>query len=151
MIALAIWLVGLVALPSASLIVYLRYLAGLRLKEPAEPEWLREWENVLAGAGVRRSIPLMTSPELGSLLCRLPGGYRVIVPEDLWRGLSRGQRMAILRHELAHYCRGDLTKSLVVRGLALLHWFNPLTWWAAWTFDECAEWACDAGGVAEQE
>jgi hypothetical protein len=55
--------------------------------------------------------------------------------------------MAILRHELAHYCGGDLVKSLAVRGLALLHWFNPFAWWAARTFDECAEWACDQAAI----
>jgi beta-lactamase regulating signal transducer with metallopeptidase domain len=143
LIVLVIWLVGIAALTSASLVAYLRFLTGLRLKEPDVAEWIQEWASVLAEAGVRRPIPLQTSPELGPMLCRLPDGYRVIVPEGLWRGLSRGQRMAILRHELAHYRGGDLGKSLAVRGLALLHWFNPFAWWAARTFDECAEWACD--------
>ncbi len=141
--ALVIWLAGIAALTSASLIAYLRFLTGLRWKEADVAEWVQEWAYVLAEAGVRRSIPLETSPELGPVLCRLPDGYRVIVPDGLWRGLSRGQRMAILRHELAHYRGGDLGKSLAVRALALLHWFNPFAWWAARTFDECAEWACD--------
>src|SRR5262249_54471037 len=57
----------------------------------------------------------------------------------LWRQLDSGERLAILRHELAHYRRGDLWKSLVARLLALPHWFNPLAWRAGRRFDEAAE------------
>ena len=52
-------------------------------------------------------------------------------------------RLTLLRHELAHYQRGDHWKSVAVRLLALPHWFNPAAWWVVRRFDDCAEWACD--------
>jgi beta-lactamase regulating signal transducer with metallopeptidase domain len=51
--------------------------------------------------------------------------------------------LAILRHELAHYQRGDVWTSLVARLLAIPHWFNPFVWWAVRRFEEGSEWACD--------
>ena len=53
------------------------------------------------------------------------------------------------RHELAHYQRGDLWKSAVVRLLVFVHWFNLLAWWAARRFEICGEWLCDDRVVRE--
>ena len=67
----------------------------------------------------------------------------MLVPRRLWETLRSQQRLAILRHELAHFRRGDLWKSAVARLMALVHWFNPLAWWVVKNLDECAEWLCD--------
>jgi hypothetical protein len=67
----------------------------------------------------------------------------LVVPEALWQRLAPAGRLSILRHELAHFQRGDLGKSTIIRLLALPHWFNPLAWLAVRRFDEAAEWACD--------
>jgi hypothetical protein len=72
------------------------------------------------------SIPLLVSRETGPALCWSRAGHRLVVPESLWAGLSTSERSAILRHELEHYRRGDLWTALVVRGLAILHWFHPM-------------------------
>jgi hypothetical protein len=81
--------------------------------------------------------------EFGPALCVLPRGFVLFVPAELWRGLDAAQREAILVHELAHYRRGDVWKSLLARLAALPHWFNPLAWYAAQRFEEAGEWACD--------
>jgi len=83
------------------------------------------------------------------MLCRLPRGYELLVPGELWRELDADQRAAILRHELAHYLRGDVWKSLAVRVLALPHWFNPASWLAVRRFEEAAEWACDRAATGD--
>jgi BlaR1 peptidase M56 len=94
-------------------------------------------------AGLRQLVPLAVAEEAGPLLCRLPGGYRLIVPRAHWQLLEPSQRLLVLRHELAHIQRRDVWKSLGMRVLALPHWFNPLVWQIIRQFDECAEWACD--------
>ena len=110
----------------------------------------REWSSLLAERGVRHPIVLRVTDQTGPMLCRLPDGYAVIVPAWLWRRLNPSERQAILRHELAHYARGDLWKSLAIRALALPHWFNPFAWWAVRTFDECGEWACDDVAISPE-
>ncbi len=137
------WLAGMVGLPALLLVGYVRFVLGLRTRPPDEAVWAEEWSSLLAECGVPRSITLRVSDQMGPMLCRIPGGYYLIVPGWLWRRLDAAERLAILRHELAHYTRGDLGKSLAVHALALPHWFNPFAWWAVRTFDECGEWACD--------
>ena len=92
---------------------------------------------------------LRVTEDLGPMLCRLPEGYELLVPAPLWRELNVRERDCILRHELAHFERGDVWKSLAVRLLALPHWFNPLAWFAVRRFDEAAEWACDLAATGE--
>ncbi len=151
MALLAAWLLGVVVLPAVWLVGYVRFLRSLESRVPADDFWASEWQALLAEAGVRRQIPLSMTDDLGPLLCRLPRGYELVVSEPLWRELDAQERRAILRHELAHYRRGDVWSSLAARFLALPHWFNPASWWAVSRFDEAAEWACDRAAVSQGE
>ncbi len=137
------WFVGMVGQLAAMGCRYARFLRGLEAFRPARPEWLDEWRQVLERRGVRRPIRLLVTRSAGPMLCRLPSGVAVLVPEDLWLECPPSARRAILRHELAHWLRGDLWKSLAVRLLALPQWFQPGSWWAVRRFEECGEWACD--------
>ncbi|HEV7223339.1 MAG TPA: M56 family metallopeptidase, partial [Pirellulales bacterium] len=142
-LAAAVWLAGIGTTLARWILRYARFVGELPLGEPASSADQQTWERLLAERKVRRAIPLRISDRLGPALCRLPGGFRVLAPRSLWHDLSADGRLAILRHELAHYERGDVWKSLIARLLALPQWFNPLAWRAARNFDEGAEWACD--------
>lgn len=139
----ASWLAGLLGCAAYLVWCYGRLIRLLPQSGTCEPGWQHEWQEVLDRAGVSASIPLWTSEEFGPALCRLPRGYLLVVPTNLWHGLAREQRLAILMHELAHYQRGDVWKSLALRLLALPHWFNPFSWYAVRRFEEGGEWACD--------
>lgn len=53
----------------------------------------------------------------------------------------------ILAHEYAHYRNGDQLWS-VLRGVCLVvHWYNPLVWWAAALCRRDCELACDASAL----
>jgi beta-lactamase regulating signal transducer with metallopeptidase domain len=147
--ALAGWALGVIGFMAAWLVGYLRFVRSLPSSLPADKAWLDQWGTLLLASGVRGFIPLRVTTDLGPMLCRLPRGYELLVPAALWRDLEIGQRGAILRHELAHYLRGDVWKSLAARVLALPHWFNPVSWWAVRRFEEAAEWACDRAATAE--
>ncbi|HTM53608.1 MAG TPA: M56 family metallopeptidase [Pirellulales bacterium] len=146
---LALWAAGLVVLPAIWLVGYVRFVRSLRSCRQPVDAWQSQWSELIGGAPLGRRISLCVSDDIGPMLCRLPRGYVLVVPEPLWRELSDEGRRAILRHELAHYLRGDVWKSLAVRLLALPHWFNPVSWWAVRRFDEAAEWACDAAASAD--
>jgi outer membrane murein-binding lipoprotein Lpp len=53
-----------------------------------------------------------------------------------------------LRHELGHYLRGDIWKSLLARLLALPQWFHPAAWWSVRMLDQCSERLCDELAVS---
>ena len=123
-------------------IVYLRIARRGEIGEQPMEEWAHEWRNLCERSGTA-TIPLRITNDTGPVLVWRPRGAEVLVPRELWASFPSPQRMAILRHELAHYRRGDLWKGALIRLLALVHWFNPLAWWVVRNLEECAEWLCD--------
>jgi beta-lactamase regulating signal transducer with metallopeptidase domain/uncharacterized GH25 family protein len=140
---LCIWLVGIAGLIGCEFYRYARFVRQLCTSNRGNDLWRQEWQELLAEADIRQPIPLVVTRQAGPALCLLPSGYCVLVPEEAWAKLRPGERRAVLRHELAHYQHGDLWKSLVARLLAVVHWFNPLAWWALGRFETCGEWLCD--------
>jgi beta-lactamase regulating signal transducer with metallopeptidase domain len=138
-----IWFGGVLIALCCTTGSYLLFQRRARTAHVARKEWQQQWQRLLDEEGINASIRLRVHQELGPLLCRLPSGYCVIVPQRIWSNFSAPQRLAVLRHELAHYQRGDVWKSFVARVLALPHWFNPCAWWAVRKFEETGEWACD--------
>ena len=141
--ALMVWLAGIASLMGVAFVRYARFVRQLRLARTIAPEWRDEWRRVLDEHSIHALIPLVASRDAGPALCRLPGGYRLVVPEPLWAELAPAERITILRHELAHYRRGDLWSTLGARCVALVHWFNPLAWWAVSRFEAQCEFICD--------
>ncbi len=164
--AIFAWLAGALTLALFAAARYARLAAALpRGAAPDNAAWNTEWQRELArarggrgGASASRlpfpkRIDFRITQSLGPLVAFIPPAYRVLAPHSLWTALTRPQRRAILRHELAHIRRRDLWKSLALRALALPQWFNPLVWLAVRRFDEAAEWSCDADaarGLARQ-
>ncbi len=139
-----IYVTGIAAVSGYSLLAYLLLIRAVRKSRPAPDSWQAQWRNLLNSRGLNEdSIPLRIHSALGPMLCRLPGGYSVIVPQEAWARLTKSQRRAVLEHEIAHVKRGDIWKSFAARVVATLHWFNPVAWWSARQFEEAAEWDCD--------
>jgi WD40 repeat protein/beta-lactamase regulating signal transducer with metallopeptidase domain len=143
LVALTAWLAGIGVLLSMGYLRYRSFADRLRASRRADPEWHAQWRQVLDEQAIRGPIHLLVSRETGPALCWSWAGYRLVVPESLWTALSTNERTVILRHELEHYRRGDLWVALLARGLAVLHWFNPLAWWAVARFEAQSEFICD--------
>jgi beta-lactamase regulating signal transducer with metallopeptidase domain/thiol-disulfide isomerase/thioredoxin len=141
--ALAAWACGGLFLLGLGVLSYLRFACSARRFEPATGAWDREWQGLLTERKINRQIRMVVSRSFGPALCLVPAGYRLVVPRSLWTSLSDAERVAILRHELAHYERSDLLKSLLARLVVAVHWFNPAAWWARREFEVAGEWACD--------
>ncbi len=154
---LIVWCLGAVGIS----VVYVRRYAALSrrlrkwLDEPStDPAmWHEELRQVRDELEVNRPVRLLVADSFGPMVCRIPREYLVIVPRAHWNRLPRLQRLAILRHELTHVRRGDIWKTLLIRILALPHWFNPMAWLVIRRFDASIELACDdtARGNSEDE
>jgi bla regulator protein BlaR1 len=68
----------------------------------------------------------------------------VLLPRDFAQRFSPQQQQLILRHELAHWQRGDLHCNYLALTLLALCWFNPLIWLAYRRYRQDQELACDA-------
>ncbi len=147
-----VWVIGMLAFFAAQVISYWRLLRQTAEAEIPEPAFLREWEQLLAEHGIAPGkIKLLTAEQSGpGLIHRLTHDV-VIVPTALWEEAPNHVRLGILKHELSHYLHRDLLKSLCLRVIALVHWFNPVAHFAVRKFDEAAEWRCDADAYGTSE
>jgi beta-lactamase regulating signal transducer with metallopeptidase domain len=147
---LGVWVAGMIVLAARWAWSYVAFARGL--PQPLSPadQWIVELRDVCEELCLPRPIPLHVTERFGPALCLASGGYRLLVPQATWARFSTQQRRSILRHELAHYVRGDLWKSLLARLLAWPQWFNPLAWLAVRRFEEAAECACDDAVVAAE-
>ncbi len=142
-ILLMVWAIGVLIVLGQWIARYIWFVRNLPCNRCEHELWNQEWSELLAERGVDARIPLYLSHNVGPLLGRWPDGQRVVVPESLWSRLPQAQRQAILRHELAHFERHDLLKTLVANLVAAMHWFNPFAWFAVRRFEDSIEWTCD--------
>lgn len=128
-----VWVAGMALAAVWMLLVNWRFYRGLiarrrRLELPPE-----------AGAGKLRvyAVKGLESPCLFGL-------FRPAVYVDS-RETDPARLRHILTHEHTHYRHGDHLWVLVRSACLVLHWFNPLVWWAAAMSRRDCELACDAG------
>jgi beta-lactamase regulating signal transducer with metallopeptidase domain len=137
-----LYLSGILVVSGGFLVSYLALLWAVRRTREAPGEWRTQWEALLESRGLGK-VPLKVHSSLGPMLCRLPRGYCLVIPEGPWQDLTPAQREAVLEHEVGHIQRADVWKSFAARSVAMLHWFNPVAWWSVRQFEDAAEWDCD--------
>jgi beta-lactamase regulating signal transducer with metallopeptidase domain len=145
------WIVGIALIVLAGLWHYLAVVREARRPLAAKADWLRQWRELLSAHAIATPLPLIITRCAGPLLGLLPRGYCLLVPQTYWQTLAPRQRRTVLRHELAHYQRGDVPASCVLRLLALPFWYHPLAWRLVALFEEATEWACDRAASGESD
>jgi beta-lactamase regulating signal transducer with metallopeptidase domain len=111
-----------------------------RWRRHAHPLQSSRWAATLAGFDCR--VRVLESRHIAS-----PCTWGVVTPVlllpsagDAW---SEAARRSALLHELAHLQRRDAFSSLIARLACVLHWYNPLVWFAAARARNLQERACD--------
>ena len=87
---------------------------------------------------------LIESPVLQSPMVASATRPQIILPADIIDTVSRAELRFILLHELAHLQRKDLYINWITAFLQIIHWFNPLIWYAFHQMRQDRELACDA-------
>jgi beta-lactamase regulating signal transducer with metallopeptidase domain len=101
----------------------------------------------------RRFERLLTPSRAGAPAC-LPAGSgpavlgvwtrRIVLPRDFDTTFDAEERRLMLLHEGVHLRRGDNAWNLLASALLVLHWFNPVAWWAWRRLRVDQEMSCDA-------
>ncbi|MDZ7319801.1 MAG: M56 family metallopeptidase, partial [candidate division KSB1 bacterium] len=68
---------------------------------------------------------------------------KILVPINFAQQMTADQIKHILLHELAHYKRKDVLVSCLTTILQIIHWFNPMIWFAFYRMRMDRELACD--------
>lgn len=145
-----VWFWGFAVIAGLATLSYCGLIGSLRGCWRPHAHWQREYDRVANEMGVESPPRMQVHGKLGPLLCLTPTGHRLVVPTEHWGNLRREQREIILRHELAHFVRNDVWRTLPARLIVLVHWFNPLAWMAARQVEESAEWAADRLALRDQ-
>jgi len=83
--------------------------------------------------------PQVTSPSLFGVI-----RPRLLLPPGTIDSLGRDRLRHVFLHELAHLKRNDVLVNWLMAILQVLHWFNPLIWFAFYRMRVERELACDA-------
>lgn len=71
----------------------------------------------------------------------------IVFPASLVRQLDDEQLACVIRHELAHWRRGDRFSNAAAFIIVSLFWWNPIAWWARRQMRLAQELSCDAIAV----
>src|SRR6218665_430739 len=104
-----VWLIGALAVTGVFALRQHRFSRQLQ-RPSGDPYW---------------RLPTSVGPATVGLW---PG--RIALPADFEQRFDADERTLILAHEQVHLRRHDNAWNLLALGLAVLHWFNPLVWWA---------------------
>ena len=69
---------------------------------------------------------------------------KLLIPSGMAGAFSPGEWRHIFMHELAHIRRRDVGLNWLMAVLHMLHWFNPIVWYAFKRMHSDRELACDA-------
>lgn len=99
-----------------------------------------------AYSGPVRETSLVITPAVVGLFHPM-----LLLPAGIGSQLTDDELQMILRHELAHLKRGDLWMNFVVTVLQIVHWFNPLLWFAFARMRQDREMATDALAISSSK
>jgi beta-lactamase regulating signal transducer with metallopeptidase domain len=130
-IAMSVWLAGVPLLVSRMAMQNLLFALRLRdARDVVDEEARRLFEACKETLGVRSVIPLRTTALVKSpALCGL---FRpaLLLPEGFLARFNPTELRHIFLHELAHVQRRDMAVNWLATALGILHWPNPVLWFA---------------------
>jgi beta-lactamase regulating signal transducer with metallopeptidase domain len=143
--ATVVWLAGLIGLASATSWTNFRFLRKLQRDRQVPRDQVIELTQACAAElGVRQSFSvretsLVSSPAIFGLW-----HASLLLPVGLAEKLSGPELRLVILHELAHLQRADLYHHALLSVLQVIHWFNPLLWFAFARMRDDREMATDA-------
>lgn len=140
-----IWLLGILVLTASIYHMNRKFLAKLKSgKLVSDPIVLQLYEDCKTIIGVKSRIPLIeTSAVTGPTLFGL-FRTKLLMPVGAVSTFQSDELKYIFYHELAHHRRKDIAFNWCLFCLLVVHWFNPLLWYAYSRMREDQELACDA-------
>lgn len=93
---------------------------------------------------IQKDIPLIMTNVIQSPTLYGSIRPRLLLPSNIFTMLTNDELKYIFFHELSHYRRKDIAVNWLMTLLLIIHWFNPILWYAYNRMREDQEMACDA-------
>ncbi|HUV62362.1 MAG TPA: M56 family metallopeptidase [Sedimentisphaerales bacterium] len=101
-------------------------------------------EDCKAEMGIRNILGIVTTDKVKTAALFGFVRPRLLLPAGMIETLSLKELRYIFLHELGHLRRRDIYVGWLMSLLQVLHWFNPLVWFAFYRMQSDRELACDA-------
>lgn len=139
-----IWIMGITVFIATTLVVNRRFIQSIKGQSVVDTKLLMALKEAKNKLNIKAEVPLIqtmeiTSPSLFGLF--FP---RLLIPVGILEEFTSEQLNHVFVHELLHFKRKDVLVNWLTRGLLILHWFNPIIWYAFYKLREDQEIACDA-------
>ncbi len=144
MIVFGVWAVVTAILTSRLLIGFNRIRHYIDRSSPAPEHFQHLLDRVAGDLHYPRKIGLFISPDFSTPFVT---GFRkpvVVFPERMMSDTYIDESPAIMAHEVAHMCSGDLFWMFVTKWIGALLWFHPLVWKIQEAHHGACEEVCDA-------
>lgn len=138
------WVLGVTFLISRLAVQNIRFARRLRSAEIiTEPAILKIFEACRKSFRSRARVRLAQTNAVSSPA--LYGLFRpvLLVPRGMIANFDRSELRYVFLHELAHVERRDMALHWLATALKVLHWFNPVLWFAFRRMAADRELACD--------
>ncbi|KAB2435161.1 DUF4179 domain-containing protein [Bacillus cereus] len=140
-----IWLVGAVCFALITITVNKNLTLYLQKQRPITDKRVLDILNrCKREMNIQKQIPLIFAGKLSSPTLVGIRNPKILLTENQISTLDDNQLRFIFYHELAHYKRKDVRINCLMHHLLILHWFNPILWYASKCMREDQEIACDA-------
>jgi beta-lactamase regulating signal transducer with metallopeptidase domain/Tol biopolymer transport system component len=140
-----LWLAGAIVIGAYLLISDLALWRIVKRDHPLVNQAMLElFEECKAQMGVQSLVVVVPSDQVKS-----PGLFgfvrpRLLLPRQMLDTATAEEMRYVFLHELAHLRRHDIYLGWLTSLLQVLHWFNPLVWFAFYRMRADRELACDA-------
>ena len=140
-----LWLAGAMVIGAYLLVSNFALWRIVKRDRPLVKQAMLElFEECKALMGVQSLVVVVPSDQV-----RSPGLFgfvrpRLLLPREMLDNATRQELQYVFLHELAHLKRRDIYLGWLTSLLQVLHWFNPLVWFAFYRMRADRELACDA-------
>lgn len=144
-IASIVWVIGATLILAVMLFSYGMFYLKIRkisfCQDKEINEILKESKSIM---NISKFIPVVYDGHINTPSLLGVINPKILVDPDLIGKLSFEEKRHIFLHELSHFKRKDIFINWVILFLEIVHWFNPIIWFAFSRMKEDSELACDA-------
>ena len=140
-----IWLAGAIILALYTLIVNLKLLISLKNKPSCSSKnIIAIWNDCKQKMNINYSIPVIVHSQIKTPTIFSFFKPKLILPVNIVDNFSEDEIKYVFLHELAHVKRLDILTNWLMVIVQILHWFNPVIWYALYKMKQDCEISCDA-------